>query len=161
MGAGKTTLGKKLAARLGYKFIDLDQAVITSQNMESVTALVEQRGFEYFRQAESDTLKQLDAAHAVIATGGGTPCYFNNLEWMKQQGIVVYIELDEKTLFNRIQQTNLHERPLLKDLDNEALQQFIHEKLRERLPYYSQAQVIYNPLRQSVDELVRILQPLV
>lgn len=157
MGAGKTTFGKKLANKLSLQFIDLDEAVCTANNYASVTALVEEKGIDFFREAESKTLRSLDLADKVISTGGGTPCYYNSMAWMKEHGTVIYLEMDEKTLFNRLKQSDMNERPLLKGLDDEGLKQFINSKLTERLSFYTQAHIIFNPLKGKVKELVAAL----
>ncbi len=157
MGAGKTTFGKKLANKLSLQFIDLDEAVCVAYNYASVTAFVEAKGIDFFREAESKTLRNLNIADNVISTGGGTPCYHDSLAWMKEHGTVVYLEMNEKTLFNRLKQSDMNERPLLKGLDDGGLQQFIHDKLTERLPFYSQAHISFNPLKGKVEELVAAL----
>lgn len=154
MGAGKTTFGKKLAAKLGVPFTDIDVAVCKRNNVPAVKTLIEQKGFEYFREAENETLKSINLQKPiVVATGGGTPCYFDNMHYMKQNGIVVYMDMDEKTIFNRLKQTNLAERPLLSNLDDDSLRKFISEKLQERLPFYQQAQITFNTLHGNLDDL--------
>lgn len=157
MGSGKTTLGKKLAAKLGYRFVDLDAVVVAENQSTGVAQLIDVKGIDYFRRAENEVLKKLDLQNAVVSTGGGTPCYFDSLEWMKAHGTVVYLDVDEKSLFNRLQTTNLHERPLLRNLDEVGLKTFIHEKLQERLPYYRQAHISFNPVNQKLEELVGLL----
>lgn len=158
MGAGKTTFGKKLAKKLQLEFVDLDEAVCAAYGYPSVTALVDERGIDFFREAESKILREIDLADKVISTGGGTPCYYDSMTWMKSKGTVIYLELDEKTLYNRLRQSDMNERPLLKGLDDAGLQQFIHDKLAERLPYYTQAHISFNPLKGKVEELVGTLQ---
>lgn len=172
MGSGKTTLGKKLAAKLRLLFVDLDEEIVSHYKSEirdpkseirnskfemSVSSLVEEKGMDYFRKLESETLKSIDVTGKLISTGGGTPCFFDNMEWMKANGTVVYLELDEKTIFNRLRQTNLNERPLLKGLDEAGLKKFIHQTLTERLPFYKQAHIVFNPLQHNADWLVKQL----
>lgn len=153
MGSGKTTIGKKLAAKLGCEFIDLDAVIEQAEEMY-IRDIINQKGEPYFREVESKTLQQLDLTDKVIATGGGTPYYFDNMDWMKANGLAVYIELEEAILFSRLKTTNLTNRPLLQGLDDDGLKQFIHNKLEERSPYYYQAQIVYNPMKESMEELI-------
>lgn len=157
MGSGKTTFGKKLAAKLKMEFVDLDAEVIAREKAESINQIIEQNAFPYFRAVESETMRLLDTKNKVISTGGGTPCHFDNLEWMKRRGKVVFLNVDEGVLFSRLKNTELEERPLLKDLDEEGLKNFIHEKLEERLPIYRQADILFNPVDQKIEELLLIL----
>lgn len=154
MGAGKTTFGKKLAKELQLQFIDLDEAVCAAYGYPSVTAMVGEKGIDFFREAESKMLREQDSNLKVISTGGGTPCYYDSMAWMKERGTVIYLDLDEKTLYNRLRQSEMNERPLLQGLDDEGLKQFIHTKLQERLPFYTQAHIHFNPIRDKVEDLV-------
>jgi len=156
MGSGKSTLGKKLAAKLKCEFVDLD-AVIEHSEGKYIRDIIAEHGESYFRKVESQTLQQLDLVEKVIATGGGTPYYFDNMDWMKINGIAVYIELDEGVLYSRLKTTNLANRPLLKDLNDEGLRKFIHDKLEERGPYYYQAQIVYDAMKESLDDLVKAI----
>jgi shikimate kinase len=153
MGSGKTTVGKKLAAKLKCEFIDLDAAIEHAEG-KYIRDIIAEKGEHYFREIESKILQQLDLVEKVIATGGGTPYYFDNMDWMKINGIAVYIALDEGVLFSRLKTTNLDHRPLLKGLDDDGLKKFIHEKLEERGPYYYQAQIVYNPIKESLEHLI-------
>ena len=158
MGAGKTTFGKKLALKLKVPFIDLDELVVTQTNAGSVKELIESRGIDFFRQAESEMLKKIDMGSALISTGGGTPCYFDNIDWMKSRGVVVFLNPDQGVIYSRLKATKLDERPLLKDLDDEGLKAFIHDKLQERLPYYRQADITFDPIHEKIDFLVEKLR---
>ena len=99
MGAGKTTIGKKLASKLDYRFIDLDAAVAQQHRLKNITGIIGEEGMDFFRELESKTLKKLDLENTVISTGGGTPCYFDNMSWMKSNGTVVFLDVDEKSTF--------------------------------------------------------------
>ncbi len=165
MGSGKTTFGKKLANKLNLQFVDLDAAVLEKYNADNVAyptetlnALINEKGFPFFRALESETLRLLNTDNKLISTGGGTPVYFDNMEWMKRRGNVVFLNVDEGVLFGRLKTTNLQERPLLKDLDDDALKLFIHEKLQERMPVYTQAQIHFNPVKQKMEELLLALK---
>jgi shikimate kinase len=161
MGSGKTTFGKKLAAKLKVPFVDLDLAVVDKYNADNPAStiatlkqLIEEKGMPFFRAIESETLRLMNTEAKVVSTGGGAPIYFDNMEWMKRRGCVVFLDVEEGILFSRLKTTDLEERPLLKDLDDAALKQFIHEKLQERLPVYSQAHIRFNPINQKTEELV-------
>ena len=153
MGSGKTTVGKKLAAKLGCGFIDLD-AAIEHREGAFIRDIIAEKGENYFREVESAALREVPLEDKVISTGGGTACFFDNITWMKANGRVVYIEMDEAAIYSRLKTTNLEHRPLLKGLDDEGLKAFIHTKLQERLPYYLQADVRFNPIRESIEELI-------
>lgn len=158
MGSGKTTTGKKLAAKLGLQFVDLDEEIIRQSQFSSIAEMEAAKGMDFFRQAEHDTLRSLNVESKLVSTGGGAPCYFDNLQWMKSKGVVVYLEMDEKSIYNRLKQTNLNERPLLKGLDDDELKEFISTKLQERRPFYEQAQVVFNPVKEDVGELMERLK---
>ncbi len=163
MGSGKTTFGKKLAAKLALPFVDLDSEVINhyqaqEEHVQSIKEIIGQNGLPFFRAIESETLRLIDVNNKVISTGGGTPCHFDNMEWMKRRGMVVFLNVDEGVLFSRLKNTDLEERPLLKDLDEEGLKNFIHEKLKERLPIYTEANITFNPVTQKVEDLVELLK---
>lgn len=163
MGAGKTTFGKKLATQLKRSFIDIDEAIITRYQQQdaevrSIAKLIEQKGLPFFRTFESETLQSLSLSHQVVATGGGTPCFFDNLAWMKRRGAVVYLAIPEGVLLSRLKTTNLHERPLLSGKSENELKNFIKNELEQRLPFYQQAHLCFNPLRQPMSELIELLR---
>lgn len=152
MGCGKTTLGKKLAAKIGYSLVDLDHQIerITGTTVPDYFA---SHGEEVFRNLESDTLK----AHAydqntVISTGGGTPCYFDNMEWMKANGITVYIKLPAASLARRLEKGR-SKRPLLRNLSEEEVIEFIENKLEERDVFYTQATIVVSGINLNADTL--------
>lgn len=160
MGSGKTTFGKKLAAKLKLQFVDLDEQICIANKTERINSLIELKGFEFFRQTESETLKSLQRENSLVSTGGGTPCYFDNIDWMKQNGTVVFLQVDEGVLWSRLKNTDLEERPLLKGLDEEGLKTFISEKLKERIPFYEQAHFVFNPVNEKMEVLVEKIEKL-
>src|SRR5579859_5234618 len=95
MASGKTYFGKKLARQLGLQFVDLDELVAEATGKQSVSDLINEKGMDYFRKAEEETLKALRPERIVVATGGGTPCFSDNLEWMKARGVVIFLNVHE------------------------------------------------------------------
>ncbi|NQD71207.1 shikimate kinase [Sphingobacterium shayense] len=140
MGSGKTTLGKKLAKQLNKQFIDLDEKIVQYIGM-SIPEYFNQHGESEFRKLESKLLKEQTDKNTVISTGGGSPCYFDNMEWIRNNGISLYLQLTPKALYSRLQQSNIGSRPALGGLQGDALLEFIESKLQERAPYYLQAHI--------------------
>lgn len=157
MGAGKTTLGKQLAKKLNAAFADTDHQVCINHQLSTVAELIHKHGIDFFRTQEQVALQQVSKENTVVATGGGTPCFFDNLEWMKKSGTVVYIALDQKTLLHRLRQTNLNLRPLLAGKTDDELAQYIAQTLSDRNPYYEQAHITFHPLKDTLDELAKKL----
>lgn len=157
MGSGKTTLGRKLAARMGYEFIDLDHKL--EQQVElSIAEYFSFFGEDAFRKLEAQVLKKtIYPENVVISTGGGLPCYFDNMDWMKANGKVVYIKLSPKTLADRLE-SGKEERPLLQDKHGDQLVAFIEQKLAARETFYAQANIIADGLSLTAEKLEQILK---
>src|SRR5690606_26622914 len=137
MGSGKTTLGAKLASKLGYPFIDLDKTIEEQAGM-SIREYFQQYGENAFRELEKQVLQNTEyPENAVIATGGGAPCFFDNMDWMNRNGVTIYLSMTPKALANRLEKGK-DERPLIKDLSPEGLIQYIASKLQERNTFYKQ-----------------------
>lgn len=141
MGSGKTHWGKQVAHRLQLPFFDLDEEVVKAAG-KTVTEIFADSGEEYFRQKEKDTLEALVDANEslVLSCGGGTPCFFNNIEYMKKVGIVVWLNTNVDVLLQRLLKEKA-KRPLIKDISDEDLRTYIIRKLNERRMYYEQADV--------------------
>lgn len=152
MGCGKTTLGKKLAARLGYELVDIDHEIerITGATVAEYFAA---NGEDVFRALERDTVqKHPYQPNTVVSTGGGSPCYFDNMEWMNANGITVYIKLSPVALAKRLAK-GMAKRPLLQGLSPEGVVNFIENKLEEREPFYSKAQLTISGINLNADTL--------
>jgi shikimate kinase len=146
MCSGKTTGGKKLAALMKLEFIDLDQEIEKSSG-KSVSAIFEEQGESQFRTLEEKTLEEIlrKKENFVLALGGGTVCYANNLAKIMSKGLLIYIQLPEASLVQRIQSSRSG-RPLVNGLNSEALQDYVKKKLAEREVFYQQAHITVNGL---------------
>ena len=142
MGAGKTTIGRKLAQDLNLSFIDLDW-YIEQRYHKSINELFAESGETGFREIEQKIMHEVsDFENVVISTGGGAPCFLDNMQYMNQKGVTVYLQLTPLQLFERLK-TGKKNRPLLKDKTDEELLQFITDMLEKRNPFYQQAQIIF------------------
>ncbi len=154
MGAGKTHWGRLLSQKLGIPFFDLDEQVST-QAGRSIAEIFASEGEEQFRLLEKDILHIITESHDsfVMACGGGTPCFFNNIEYMNRAGISVWINTPSDVLLARL----VHEkdkRPLIRDLDEQQLRSFITRKFADRRIYYEQAEIIIDEDPLPIDKLV-------
>lgn len=138
MGSGKTTLGKALSKETGLMFYDLDW-FIESRMRKTISELFAEKGEEGFRKVEYNMLHEVaEFEDVIISCGGGTPCFFDNIDYLNQQGDVVYLKATPETLYRHLQMARV-ERPLLKGKSQEELVDYITTHLQEREPYYQQA----------------------
>jgi shikimate kinase len=159
MGSGKTTIGKPLAAKLGYKFIDQDDVIEQRFGM-TITEVFAKIGEPTFRQAEHEVLSELaQLENVVIATGGGCPCFFNNMELMNEHGITIYLKGDPKTLVHRLKGSH-GTRPLIKDKSEQELIDYVEGKLSEREPFYSKAKYTVKTINLKVEDIVLLISKL-
>ncbi|MFY7899839.1 MAG: shikimate kinase [Chitinophagaceae bacterium] len=156
MGSGKSYFTKLLSKKLKVGGYDLD-AIIEAFEEKSITEIFAEEGEAYFRKKESETLRWFSQKkNGVIATGGGTPCYHKNMEWMNVNGITIWINEPVKVLVERLQIEKNH-RPLIKDLSNSELYNFLSEKLAQRVPFYSTAHYTVTGSSTSVNDLVKLI----
>ncbi|MFV0471051.1 MAG: shikimate kinase [Paludibacteraceae bacterium] len=138
MGSGKTTIGKIIAEKMQWKFVDMDSVIETKYGME-VAEIFRTYGEQEFRGAEQDLLKELaEEENAVISTGGGVPCFFDNMAQMNRNGKTFYIKFSPEKLAQRLLETNISKRPVLQAA-GDNLEKFIAETLSEREVFYEQA----------------------
>ena len=141
MGSGKSYTGKRLASLLSYDFVDLDDFLEVSEK-KSISEIFAESGEESFRELESKYLRTFEKREKlIIATGGGTPCRLENLEWMKAQGLIIYLKATPEFLAERLRKETSH-RPLISGLKEEELLLYIGNKLDQRISAYESADII-------------------
>lgn len=151
MGCGKSTKAKQLAHRLECPVIDLDAEIVTKTG-KTIAEFFAEFGEQGFRDYESEMLKNFDyPEQCVVATGGGLPCFFDNMDWMNANGETVYLRMEPAALVSRLH--NRQKRPLIKDLNDEQLLEFIKIKLQEREPFYMKANVIVDAFDLDAEKL--------
>lgn len=143
MGAGKTTIGKALAKEMGLMFYDLDW-YIESRMRKTVAQIFAERGEEGFRTIERNMLHEVaEFENVIISCGGGTPCFFDNMEYMNQQGDTIYLQGSVDVLINHLKMGK-GVRPLLQGKTDEELREYITENLTKRDVFYTKAKHILN-----------------
>ena len=158
MGSGKTHWGKQLSECLSMPFYDLDE-VIEENEKRTVADIFTESGEEYFRIKEKEVLEKLvdENLSIIISCGGGTPCFFNNIDFMKTYGLVVWLNTNIDVLGNRLLKQR-NQRPVLSGLRDDELKAFIIKKMNERRMYYEQADLIIdNENAISVSEFAQIV----
>jgi len=157
MGSGKTHWGMRLGAKLGIPFRDLD-SVIVEKEKKSVSDIFSEKGEEYFRYQEKQTLEEIVDVEEnfILSCGGGTPCFFNNIEFMKKHGKVVWLNTSVDVLKDRLLKERMS-RPLIKSIDNDELKRYIIRKLSERRMYYQQADLTVNEEHTTLEDLIDLL----
>jgi len=157
MGSGKTYWAQRLANLLETDWIDLDQQIEKATEM-TVKEIFATEGEAFFRIKERDTLRQFAAVNnLVIATGGGTPCFHNNMQWMNENGITVWLHPDPDEMVTRLKRGK-HKRPLISHLEDEELKEFIINKIKEREPFYSLARYHVHGNDISLETFTQLFQ---
>ena len=140
MGCGKSYIGRNLAPLMGYDAIDMDHAIEAEEGL-TVKEIFEQKGEAYFREKEKAFLQQLDPGqNIIISTGGGAPCFFDNMDVMNAKGLTIYLNRNKATVMERLLRRP-EKRPLLNGMDEAALSAFYDERLEARRPFYEKAQL--------------------
>ncbi len=140
MASGKSSLGKKIAKQFDMEFIDLDN-YIEAQEKCTINDIFEKQGEEKFRELEAKYLREIDLNERVIATGGGTPIYHYNMQFLKDNGAVAYLIVPAEIIIGRLRQ-NKEKRPLVKDLSDEELVGYVNKTLEQRKVIYSKADIL-------------------
>jgi shikimate kinase len=157
MGSGKSTAGKKLASLLGWSFVDLDTSFENHSGM-SIAEFFAKNGEQHFRLIESELLLSLkNSTKTIISTGGGTPCHSENMDYMLETGLCIYLKLTPGQLKSRLSDSS-GKRPLIKDIETDRLEDFIEKKLNYREKWYSLADIIVPGFNLDTDSLLLLLE---
>lgn len=158
-GSGKSTIGKSLATLINCSFIDLDKE-IEKEDQRPVHEIFQLRGENYFRQLETDLLKRWceKTDHFVMATGGGAPCFHENMALMNAAGTTVFLDVAASEITARMAQSNLRERPLLAGLSREQMKDKIEFLRTHRLPFYKQASLTISGQTISAQDVLSYLK---
>lgn len=139
--SGKSTLGKQLAKLLNYEFVDLDIRIELAEGLK-VPEIFSMKGEEYFRKSESQQLKKIQKdSKVIVATGGGVPCFFDNMDYIKDTGVSIFLNVEPEKLIDRVKSSKKNDRPLL-DIESETLETRITDLYNKRLPDYKKADII-------------------
>jgi len=150
MGTGKTYWGKRWAKIHALPFYDTDELIEKAEGI-SVTEIFEKKGEDYFRQEEAEILRSMASyEHAIISCGGGTPCFYDNMDWINEHGISVYFDATPRFIFENIKKEE-STRPLLNNRNEAELLFFIEHTLKERTEFYSRSKMILDA-RQLTDK---------
>ena len=158
--SGKSTLGRQLARRLDYQFVDTDD-LIENQEIASIADIFKYKGEDYFRLVESKILKAiLPNQKLILATGGGMPCFHDGMEFIKENGTSIFLNVSPEDLLKRIQKSDINNRPLIdKKQKHQELLASIKKRYENRLPFYEQADIQIDG-NIDVDQILWLLEEL-
>ncbi len=156
MGSGKSTVGKRIALRLNYSFIDMDRVIENEAGMP-INRIFDEKGEDEFRRIEHElVLKISKMKKVVVSTGGGVPCFFDNMEIINKNGISIYLKMTPEDLLKRLKGSK-YERPLIRDLSTAELADYITEKLREREPYYLKSKHVVDGTEPNIPGIIDLV----
>ena len=157
MGAGKTTAARRLAHRLGWEVADTD-ALFEEKYKSSVNDFFNKYDEPLYRKLESEVLKATESLeNTVISTGGGTACYFDNMEWMNQHGLTVFMRISPQAAVDRVIHSR-HKRPLVEGKSEEELTEFVNRHYASRKPFYEKAQITVKSENLDLDDLMKAIK---
>lgn len=140
--SGKSTIGKLIAKQLGYKFIDLDELIVEQEGL-AITEIFRKKGEAYFRKIERKQLQDLINRNDgfILATGGGAPCFFNNMELMNTHGVTIFLNVAVDDLFKKLAKRGTQKRPLLKNISRSDLLSELTNKYNDRKKFYNKSKI--------------------
>ncbi len=158
-GSGKTTLGKEIARKYNYHFVDMDEEIVANEG-KSIEQIFDLSGELHFRQLETELLRSIinKDGNWIVSTGGGTPCFNQNMSIINENGISIWIDPSAQALTNRLWHSdNKENRPMIKNKTKHELAEFINIKLLERSQFYSQAKHQLHSDDIKLEEIVDLL----
>ena len=157
MGAGKTTTARRLANQLGWQVVDTD-ALFEEKYKISVNDFFNKYDEPLYRKLESDVLKGTEnLENVVVSTGGGTACYFDNMDWMNNHGITIFLCISPQAAVDRVIHSR-HKRPLVEGKSEEELTEFVNQHYASRKPFYEDAQIIVKSENLDLDDLMKVIK---
>jgi shikimate kinase len=158
MGSGKSTLGHEFARRIRCRFVDMDQE-LERRHQLSIPQVFEQYGEEQFRKWETDLLLILSKEdNLVVATGGGLPCFHNNMKLLNKSGLTIYLKLSPESIFTRLSKRR-ESRPLIANFNDDEMKEYIQLTLEEREKFYLQSRYVIDAELISVQDLLSLIGP--
>ena len=157
MGSGKSYWGRQLSQKLQIPFFDLDEQIINAEGT-SINEIFDKKGEEYFRLLEKDTLHIITESRdsMIMSCGGGTPCFFNNIDFMKEKGKVIWLNTGIDVLVKRLLKEK-PQRPIIKTISDDDLKSFILKKLQDRKLYYEQANITLQEESLTIESFIELL----
>jgi shikimate kinase len=156
MGSGKSTLGRRLARKIDYPFTDMDED-IENEEQKTISDIFREKGEDYFRKLENAYLQKINNdKNLVIATGGGAPCFFNNMEVMNKKGVTIYLKMSPASLAFRLREAREH-RPLLNEVSDQQLNDYVEQKLSKRENFYMQSKVVIKGENVKPDHIISLI----
>lgn len=158
MGSGKSTIGKRLANKLGFSFIDLDQ-YIEKKYFKTVANIFETEGEASFRNFEKSCLEEVSHfENVIISCGGGTPCFFDNIDLMNKTGKTIYLRLSPLMLVSRLRNSKkINTRPLIMNKSKEELVEYVTKTLTIREEFYLKAEIIVDTKSKNIAEIIDLI----
>jgi shikimate kinase len=157
LGSGKSVLGKKIALSVKLPLIDLDDVLEAQEGMK-VSEIFSVKGEAYFRTIEAAALRKQSEAHEfVMATGGGTPCFHSNMNFIKETGVSIFLDTPVQEILKRLDGAQKKSRPLLERVPDDKIEQTLEKMLANRLPFYEQANFTVNGATANVWDILQLL----
>jgi shikimate kinase len=156
-GSGKSTLGRELALQLNLMLVDTDMEIVTKEG-KTIEEIFKDSGEEYFRKLEQSVLhKILEKNNQLISTGGGMPCFYDNIDQMNKRGVVIFIDVPVENIHQRLIGQRSQKRPMLEGKTDSEVLDFLKQKYKERTPYYSKAEIIIRGANIKAQEIIEKL----